>query len=124
MVDGAVAHPAATTIRKSEVDGRYGHRRSPAYAGKVTGPLYPRAASVILGVRSHRAGGGNVAPKLVDATPSGNLPGHGTARRCGPASLESAVGQVAALPWYPCFGRDVASLLHDCGLSSTIRVLN
>jgi hypothetical protein len=112
MVDGAVAHPAATTIRKSEVDGRYGHRRSPAYAGKVTGPLYPRAASVILGVRSHRAGGGNVAPKLVDATPSGNLPGHGTARRCGPASLESVVSQVAA----PCFGISalVMMLLPSC----------
>jgi hypothetical protein len=62
-------------------------------------------------LHSHRAGGGHVAPELVDATPGGNPLGHGmtvgshsAAPRCGPASLESVVSQVAALLWYPCFG--------------------
>jgi len=63
-------------------------------------------------LHSHRAGESN-------GTAIGS---HNAARRCGPASLESAVSQVAALLWYPCFVHDIAPLLHDCGLSSTIRV--
>jgi len=129
MVGGAVARPSATTIRKSEVYGRYVIIARPPCAGGVTEPLYPRAAPVILGVGSQSASRGHVAPELVGATPGGDLPGnvtaigsHSVARRCGPASLERAVSQVAALLWYQRFGHD-ASLLHDCGLSSTIRVL-
>jgi hypothetical protein len=92
--------------------------------------LTPWPSHFLRSLHSHRASGGNVAPELVDATPSGSLLGHGTAigshsaahgRR--PASLETAISQVAALLWYQCFGHDV-SLLHDCVLSSTIRVLN
>jgi hypothetical protein len=60
-------------------------------------------------LHSHRAGGGHVVPELVDATPDGNLLGSGE-----PGSR---------LVLYPCFGHDVAPLLHDCGLSGTIRVL-
>ena len=101
------------------------HRRSPAYAGEVTGPLWDRVAPVISGVGSQSASRGQRRPRstvgapypTVDATPGGNLLGHGTAigrhsaaRRCGPASLESAVSQFAALLWYRCFGQDVLPL--------------
>lgn len=71
----------------------------------VTWPLWDRAASVILGVGSQSVSGGNVAPELVDATPSGNLLGNGTAidshnaaRRCEPALRV----RLARLP--PCLG--------------------
>ncbi len=67
-------------------------------AGEVTGPLWDRAASVISDVGGQSASRGNVAPELVDATPSGNLPGHGTAigshsaaGRCGPVNLRLGV---------------------------------